>query len=383
MKLAAMKLSEANHAPLSWATLLAPLSAMYETIVRVRAALYSRGIFKVERLTGAIVISVGNLTTGGTGKTPLVAVVARLAGEELRAMHRAKTGNDLAALRICVLSRGYGRREPQRRVVVSDGRQLLADAATGGDEPRELAERLQGIAAVISDRDRAAAARWAQQHLGTRVFLLDDGFQHLRLARDLDIVTVDATQPFGGGHLLPRGRLREPVTALRRANLIVITRAEQVALETMRHLAHALQKLSREGTTVLICRTQIINALPLHSQHSTHDSFHALTTNALAFCALGNPDSFFSLLRQNGYQLTHTIAFDDHHNYQQQDAASIEHAARECGAQVLITTAKDAVKLRELSWTLAVYIIEIDAVIDEGEQVLRGALRERLARLQV
>jgi tetraacyldisaccharide 4'-kinase len=335
------------------------LSVIYEIIVRARAALYRREIFKVERLTGAIVISIGNLTTGGTGKTPLVALVARLVAQELRAFPDAKLHDNSAASRICILSRGYGRSEAHRRVVVSDGRQLLADAATGGDEPRELAERLQTIAAVISDRDRAAAARWAQQHLGTRVLLLDDGFQHLPLARDMDIVTVDATQPFGGGHLLPRGRLREPLTALRRANLIVITRAEQVAAETTRQLAKALRNLCSEETPVIVCRTQITNALPLHQQHHTRDQSLTLTTSVLAFCALGNPESFFTLLRQNDYQLMQTIAFRDHHNYRQQDAANIEHAARECGARVLITTAKDAVKLRELSWTLAVYVIEL------------------------
>lgn len=381
LKLSSAKPSDATHRLRGWTHLLAPLSKIYEALMRARAALYRREIFKVERLTGAIVISIGNLTTGGTGKTPLVALIARLAAKEMRVLDNAKLQDDSIASRICILTRGYGRSDPRRRVVVSDGNQIFADAAMGGDEPRELAERLLTIAAVISDRDRADAARWAQANLGSQVFLLDDGFQHLRLARELDIVTVDATRLFSHAHLLPRGHLRESVAAIRRADLIVITRVEQVAEEATNKLRQDIQNLSKE-VPVLLCRTQITNALPLDTRHATPlDSPPAPHTNALAFGALGNPESFFSLLRQNGYELNRTIALTDHHTYSQDDAARIERAARECGAQVIVTTAKDAVKLREMRWTLAVYVIEIDAVVDE-EEILRRAIQKRLARIR-
>ena len=190
---------------------LAPLGMLYGAVTRARLRLYRSGFLKTERV-GAPVISVGNLTAGGTGKTPMVEWVARtLAGEGLRA---------------CVLTRGYGRADEGRRVVASDGARVLAEVWECGDEPRLLAERLVGAASVVCDRDRVAAARWARAELGAEVFVLDDGFQHLRIARDLDIVTVDATAPWGGGHMLPRGRLREPASGLARAGCVVITRAE-------------------------------------------------------------------------------------------------------------------------------------------------------------
>src|SRR5205085_1292253 len=199
---------------------LAPLGTLYGALVRTRLRLYRSGLLKTENV-GAPVISVGNITAGGTGKTPLVEWAARaLAGEGRRA---------------CVLTRGYGRADERRRVVASDGRSVLADARECGDEPRLLAEKLLGAASVVCDRDRVAAARWAREHLGAEVFVLDDGFQHLRIARDLDIVTLDATAPWGGRAMLPRGRLREPASGLSRADCVVITRAELAAdLEGLR-----------------------------------------------------------------------------------------------------------------------------------------------------
>src|SRR5207244_13507260 len=129
--------------------------------------------------------------------------------------------------RMCVLTRGYGRANPSTQVVVSDGAELLASEQEAGDEPFLLARNLLGIAAVVSNPNRAAAGEWAIENLRSEVFVLDDAFQHLRLARDLDIVTIDATNPWGGGHLLPYGRLREPRSGLARADCIVITRTDQ------------------------------------------------------------------------------------------------------------------------------------------------------------
>ncbi len=203
------------------AIILAPFGALYGAVMGARTALYQRGLLRVHEV-GAPVLSVGNITTGGTGKTPVVEWLARAV---------ARRGK-----RVCILTRGYGRADERQRVVVSNCEALLADAREGGDEPRLLAESLIGVAAVLSDADRVAAARWALANLHSEVFILDDGFQHLRIARDLDIVMVDATNPFGGGRLLPRGRLREPIAGLARADLLVITRAEDqsVDIDTLR-----------------------------------------------------------------------------------------------------------------------------------------------------
>jgi tetraacyldisaccharide 4'-kinase len=166
-------------------------------------------LFRVSELASPV-ISVGNLTAGGTGKTPLVEFIAQALA------HKGK--------KVCVLTRGYRRQKGRQRVLVSDGQRVLADAIEAGDEPRLLAESLLGTSAVISDADRFAAGQWAERNLGCEVFVLDDGFQHRRLVRNLDIVAIDATGPWGNGHFIPWGRLREPPRGLSRADCVVITR---------------------------------------------------------------------------------------------------------------------------------------------------------------
>lgn len=227
--------------------ILAPIGALYSAAMRVRRALYKKGAFKVHQIS-APVISVGNITTGGTGKTPLVEWVARVAANEGR--------------RVCILTRGYGRADVKRRVVVSDREQILSDSREGGDEPLQLAEALLGKAAVISDADRVAAARYATENLQSEVFILDDGFQHLRIARHLDLVVVDATDPWGGEKLLPRGRLREPLRELARADCIILTRSEQAQdIDSLRKQAERLSG----GRPILLSRTRTRILRPLET----------------------------------------------------------------------------------------------------------------------
>src|SRR5436190_22356360 len=193
--------------------MLRAFAFIYGKIVGLRNYLYDRGNLDTFDL-GARTISIGNITAGGTGKTPLVAYVASLLAS------RGET--------VCVLTRGYGRKDPKKRVLVCDLEQVLADPFTAGDEPYELAQKLVGKAIVIADADRVAAAEWAKRRFGVTVFVLDDGFQHRRAKRDLDIVCIDATDPFGVGAVLPAGRLREPITGLERAGAVVITRSDLV-----------------------------------------------------------------------------------------------------------------------------------------------------------
>jgi len=339
---------------------LAPLSALYGAIVRARLVLYRAGAL-ASRGAGAPVVSVGNLTAGGTGKTPLVGWVARSLAREGR--------------RVCVLSRGYRRADERRRVVVSDGVRLLADAREGGDEPRLLAEQLLGVASVVSDADRVAAARWATEVLGADALVLDDGFQHLRLARDLDVVTLDATDPWGGGRLLPRGRLREPAAGLARAGCVVITRAD---------LATDLDGLRAEvarlcPAPVLASRLRTRALRPLRPEPDAGPPGGGRPRRAAAFCAVGNPRAFFAHLRADGHELAHTRAFPDHHAYTQADLDRLAREAEARGASALLTTAKDAVKLRALTSPLPCYVVHVEPVI-EGEDVLLGLLRGALDR---
>lgn len=332
---------------------LAPLGLLYGAITRARLALYRRGALAVQRVD-APVISVGNITAGGTGKTPLVEWLARRVADEDK--------------RVCVLTRGYGRADARQRVVVADNERVLADARAGGDEPRLLAERLRGRAAVVADADRVAAARWAQAALGSEVFILDDGFQHLRLARDLDIVTVDATAPWGDGHLLPRGRLREPLRGLARADCIVITRAERAAnLADLRATAAQLS----DNRPVFIARTLTRGIHLLSAPDEADDIMPAALPQPLAaFCAIGNPQAFFTHARQAGCKLSDTRAFSDHHNYTQADVDALTQAAERSGVRALITTAKDAVKLRSMRFALPCYVLEIALALDEEAELL-------------
>jgi tetraacyldisaccharide 4'-kinase len=342
--------------------LWAPLSATYGAATRARLMLYRAGALRTEKID-APVISVGNITTGGTGKTPLVAWLARRV---------AGLGE-----RVCILTRGYGRANPSAQVLVSDGSTLLAEALEGGDEPRLLAEMLLGTSAVISNADRADAARWALKNLGSTAFILDDGFQHLAIARDLNLVTIDATNPWGGRRLLPRGRLREPLGGLARADAIILTRAEQATdIEAVRD--EALRLSGGRPVFSSQSRTVGVRRLTPASDEMKEAPFEAPPQPVAAFCALGNPQAFFAHLRGDGHALAHTATFRDHHVYTQGDADRLSREAVEHGAHALVTTAKDAVKLRGLGFELPCYVIEIDVSFDDEPKLLelvRKALR--------
>jgi len=331
--------------------MLPPLSAIYSVAMRARLSAYRRGWFSVSRLA-APVISVGNLTTGGTGKTPLVEWVCRVVAGE--------TGK-----KVCVLTRGYGRANPQAQVVVSNMTQLLAGEQESGDEPYLLAKNLIGIAAVISNPDRLAAGKWAIKNLGSEVFVLDDGFQHLRLARELDIVTVDATNPWGGGSVLPYGRLREPLTGLSRADCAVITRTEQI--EDLRATRDAVQRL--------------VGAIPVFSSRMVTSGIRSLAGQGVdkesllaqpiaAFCGVGNPESFFNHLRREGYLPVFTRTFADHHNYNQSDLDRLVKDAIAHGATALLTTAKDAIKLSTLELDLPCHVLDIQISIGDEDRMI-------------
>lgn len=330
---------------------LLPLGGLYGVAMKARRGLYRRGWLRVQNL-GVPVISVGNLTMGGTGKTPLVEwIAARLAAENRR---------------VCILTRGYRRANSKQRVIVSDGTEVLSDAANAGDEALLLAERLKGRVAVISDADRVSAARWAIQKLGSDVFVLDDGFQKLDLARSLDIVAVDASNPWGNRHLLPAGILREPLRELARADCIVLTRVDDS--DQTSELENEISKLSKGP--IFHSRTNIFSLRPINMASKSPLLEEVKSAKVAAFCGIGNPQSFFTLLGRNGYQLAHTKMFSDHYAYSQAD---IDRAVRDsvaAGAQALLTTSKDEVKLRSLGFDLPCYAVDIAIEIAEEEQFL-------------
>jgi tetraacyldisaccharide 4'-kinase len=328
---------------------LIPLSAIYGAVTRTRLAAYRRGLFLTSKLP-VPVISVGNMTTGGTGKTPLVEWVCRtLAGAG------ASEGR-----KICVLTRGYGRANPETQVVVSNGDELLAGEREAGDEPFLLARNLLGIAAVISNPNRVTAGKWAIENLDAKLFVLDDGFQHLRLARDLNIVTIDATNPWGGGGLLPYGRLREPMSGLSRADCVVITRADQA--EDLTSMKQAVQRLVGEAP---IFTSRMLTSGIKRVDGEVFDKATLVSQPVGAFCGVGNPESFFTHLSREGYHVAFTHAFADHHHYKQSELDALVEEAKAHGVSVFMTTAKDAIKLRSFNMGLPCSVLEIRISIDE------------------
>ena len=334
--------------------LLVPFGKLYGLVMDIRNRLFDRGIFKSADL-GARTISVGNLTTGGTGKTPLVALIAEILIEN----------NE----NVCILTRGYGRMNPKTRVLVCDGEKVLVDPIEGGDEPVELAYKLNGKAVIVADADRVAAAKWARKRFGVTVFILDDGFQHRRAKRDLDIVCVDATNPCGNGHILPAGSLRESFRCIERAGAVVITRADQsTSLDALQ------QKLEGRNTRASIfrARTELLSLTRL-SEHGSVANYVCGKDRRkyFAFSGIGNPENFFATLRNNDFELTGVSSFPDHHRYIQRDIDRVESEAKKQNADALLTTPKDAVKLTELKFELPCCVVNTNIVINDPEAFRR------------
>ena len=340
--------------------MLSTLSLIYSKLIDARNALYENGVLKSHSFN-IPVISVGNITIGGTGKTPLVAYVANVLAERSE--------------RVCVISRGYRRENEKQHVLVSDSKKILSNFKTAGDEPIELAKKLLGKAIVIADANRARAGRRAIEEFGATTLVLDDGFQHIKINRDLDIITIDGTNPFGNQKTLPSGILREPIKNLRRSDLVIVTRANLV--KNTNNLKKMI-KFLHPDCEVFIAKNKTSKIISL--KHYLDDSVSInisgsdiLEKPSLAFCALGNPNNFFDQLIDNGFNISAEKSFRDHHFYNQKDIRELEKSAIESSCEILLTTAKDAVKLEEIKFEFPVFIIESTLSFDQ-EKKLRGMI---------
>lgn len=319
--------------------LLWPLSVLYGVIVHVKVWLYANKWIKQKRLN-ARVISVGNLTVGGTGKTPMVIWLA----EKFLAEGK----------RVAILSRGYR-------------------GANGTSDEIELMKlRLQGRVSFGVGKDRFAAGRRLESQQPIDVFLLDDGFQHLQLARDLDILLMDVSRPLARESLLPAGRLREPVTAMSRANLIVFTRAE-----TESGTLDAIGKLKQ--FPVFAASTRLLGFRRFSGEVTSLSASEIGAGPFFAFCGLGNPDAFFRDLGNWGLAICGQAIFDDHHRYTQRDILEVRRAAKRLGANALVTTEKDAQNLVGFGFDeTTLYVAVIDLVVTP-EMDFRNVLEQTLA----
>ena len=293
---------------------------------------YRSGVRRRRRLP-CPVVSVGNLTLGGTGKTPFT---------EWTAQWYQRQG-----WRVAVLSRGYGGTPAEQPQVVSAGDGPVTDWRTAGDEAYLLARFLPGVPVLVG-RDRYASGLYACERFGAQVLVLDDGFQHHALHRDCDIVLIDASNPFGHGALLPRGTLREPLHTLRRAQVIVLSRVETAGDEVPRLCEHIRRYAGQQP----IYRMAVSPAsLRRHDTGCAVDPSWLQQRRVVAFAGLGNPRAFAASLAQSGARVAAFLAFPDHHPYSVADWQTVCDAACREGAEALLTTEKDAVRL-DASWPL-------------------------------
>jgi len=298
----------------------------------------------------ARVISIGNIVAGGTGKTPAVIHFAR------------RFTND--GKKVAVLSRGYGRITPiDEPLAVSDFTKTRLSPRESGDEPYLIAEKLPGIPVVVCG-NRVKGAHFTIERFQPDIILLDDGFQHRALARDEDIVTIDCSNPFGFGHLLPRGLLREPLSALARATCFLVTHADE------RDCTHAVAILRTVNPTARILKSAHRPVWLVRLNDGTKHVCDMLAgKKVLAFSGIGNPASFEQTLRRIGANIVRAIVFKDHHWYDAADMDRINEEAKRSGAEFMVTTAKDAVRLpAETRMSENLLGLEIEIELLEGNR---------------
>ena len=313
--------------------ILKGLSCIFAAIVALRYFLYRVGLKRRHPL-GIQVISIGNVTAGGTGKTPVTEIFARTLAAEGR--------------KVAILSRGYRRKEApwwQRLftdvisppLVVSDGKHVLLDSATGGDEPYMLASNLPGVAVVV-DRDRVKAGRYAIKRLGCDTIILDDGFQYQKLKHSIEVVLVDSTSRFGNGNMLPRGILREPVRHLKRADIIFLTKCRG-------DVSAVVQEIRKYNKTAEI--VECTHAPKSLKDVWSREEFPLTWLEGKTTCTLSgiaSPKGFENSLRHLGAKVVWCERYADHHSYDSSEILYALNRTADMGADALVTTEKDAVR---------------------------------------
>ncbi|MBI4832921.1 MAG: tetraacyldisaccharide 4'-kinase [Candidatus Lindowbacteria bacterium] len=319
-------------------------SGLYRLVYEGKSISYRLGL-KRSRRVNARVVSVGNITAGGAGKTPAVMYFARRFLEEGR--------------NIVVLSRGYGRVTPaDQPLAVSDRSKVLLSPRESGDEPYLIARKLSGVPVVVCGK-RVKGARFAIEKFGAEVIVLDDGFQHVALARDEDIVVIDCTAPFGYGRLLPRGLLREPIDALKRATCFLLTRADERGHEDV---VNALRGINPDAR---LLKSRHRPKRLINLQEQTEMPCGSISKKrVIALSSIGNPAAFEKTVSRLGAHVAQGLRFSDHHWYDPADIEKIQSIRERLGAEYVVTTEKDGVRLGAVSRPLGnTLLLEIELEI--------------------
>ena len=352
------------------------LSLIYGSVVRLRLWLYQTRLVHDSHL-GVPVIAIGNLTVGGTGKTPVVELIARTLKEKGRT--------------VAILSRGYKSKRDERHPlwkrmafmlglmerppeppprVVSDGKQVLLDSLMAGDEPRMLANNLPGVP-VLVDKNRVKAGKYAIDEFHVDALLLDDGMQYLKLKHRLDIVLVDRTAPFGTGYLLPRGTLREPARHLKRASYIFITKSDD---HPNTDLIKMIRRYNRVAE-IVECRHRPVYLENMH----TGDRMEIAELKGKyvgAFSGIAVPESFENGLRKLGAQVEVTGRFPDHHRFEEKDLLPFLDRCERRDVEIIVTTEKDMVRFPRMRATdIPIYFMRVEIQILRGQEVFDKMIR--------
>ena len=321
--------------------ILTALSWPYSIVVRLRNHLYSRGALGAHRAE-VPVICIGNLTTGGTGKTPLVVWLCRNIRRK--------------GLACAILTRGYKTQKGEL-----------------SDEPALLAAQCPDVPVVVSP-DRVAGAAEAIRRHRAQVLVMDDGFQHRRLARDLDIIAIDATEPFGYGRVLPAGLLREPIAGLKRAHAVVLTRCDQVPEDALTRIEDQARRINRN----LVIARSIHAPVTVRTAAGTDIPLEEMPgKRVFAFCGIGNPQAFFRTLSRLGATVVGSRVFDDHHRYRADDLEAVHSQAREKQASLVLTTQKDWTKIAQagpLQGDPPLAFLAVDLRITAGAEMLMALI---------
>jgi tetraacyldisaccharide 4'-kinase len=371
-KIESVMTSKGNPPIPSLASLLYGISIFYGLAQRLRAACYRHQILPSRELP-CKVISIGNLTVGGTGKTPMTIYVA---GEIRR-----------AGLNVVIVSRGYKGGFEKSGGIVSDGRTLLMDAELAGDEPYMIACRLKGVPVVVG-KNRFAAGMQAISKFQPDVIVLDDAFQHLKLKRDLDLVLLDHRHPFGNCRLLPRGVLREPVSALTRSAACILTRCRAGAAETPMSSVAGIQVLV--PGIPMFTSSHVPYWYAVHK--GEHNSFEAVSDvfsaddcepikdrKVFCFSGIARNDDFRETVKDLGFKVTGFLEFSDHHPYTEKDLATILGCAGNTGAGRLITTEKDHARITlKAPLPMGLIVVGVKVSFGDREQDFISFIKNRL-----
>ena len=338
------KLEEVVTSPPPWLyPVLMPLSLLYAGSTALHRYFYRSGILKAGRLPRPVV-SVGNLTAGGGGKTPIVMWLADTLSNK--------------GIKTAILSRGYGRRSRETLIVDPEG-----PWENYGDEPSMMAGRLKGVAVAVSHK-RMLAGLELYQDREIDLFILDDGFQHRALERDLDIVVIDGQRRFGNGRLLPAGALREPVTRLSGADFIIVTKSRHRDIEFESYLNLHSQAPVLWSHYRAAGMSMVASGMAPLTDKEPDGPF-------VAFCGIAAPESFRKTLDNSNIDIAQFLIFPDHHPYSAAEVDKIMDAAVRSRAVGLVTTEKDAVRWPRESSRLPVYSLAIRPVVDDAQELIK------------